>query len=68
MLPQYIIITYKSFDDCLKDRPSSVCAITAYSLSRAISKAEIDNHFKESQQEVFIIRRQTEIKPAKDKL
>ena len=68
MLPQYIIVTYKTFDDCLSDKPSSVSAVTAYSLSRAISQAEESNHFKEKDQEVFIIRRQTEIKPTEHKL
>lgn len=68
MLPQYIIVTYRTFDDCLKDKPSSLCAITAYSLSRAVSLAEAENHFKEGEQEVFIIRRQAEIKSTEDKL
>ena len=42
--------------------------VAEYSLSRAVSLAEADKHFTESDQEIFIIRRQTEIKPIKDKL
>ena len=68
MLPQYIIVTYRTFEDCLNDKPSSVSAVTAYSLSRAISLAGVQNHFKEHEQEVFIIRKQVAIKPTVEKL
>lgn len=61
MLPQYIIATYKNYDDCMKDKPSTLCAITAYSLSRAISLAEAEKHFVEEEEGIFLIRRQKSI-------
>lgn len=61
MLPQYIISTYKSYQDCLNDKPSTLCAVTAYSLSRAISLAKDEKHFVEDEEEVFLIRRQKKI-------
>lgn len=61
MLPQYIISTYKSYDDCMQDKPSTLCAVTAYSLSRALSLAEEEKHFVEEEEEIFLIRRQKRI-------
>ncbi len=61
MLPQYIISTYKSYDDCMQDKPSTLCAVTAYSLSRAISLAQEEKHFVEEEEEIFLIRRQKRI-------
>jgi hypothetical protein len=68
MLPQYIIFTYKTYNDCLRDKPSSVTAVTAYSLSRAISIAQAEHNFKEEEQEVVIIRKQGAIKSTRHKL
>lgn len=66
MLPQYVIVTYKTLQDFEKDKPSCLCAVTAYSISRALSRAQEENLFKEMEQEVFIIRRQQEIKAPED--
>jgi hypothetical protein len=63
MLPQYIISTYKNYQDCLNDKPSTLCAVTAYSLSRAISLAQDEKSFDEEFEEVFLIRRQKKIEP-----
>ena len=61
MLPQYIISTYKNYDDCVQDKPSTLCVVTAYSLSRAISLAQEEKHFVEEEEEIFLIRRQKRI-------